>query len=584
MDDILPTAIPTAEEKNSPKFFNLASDIFNIYMLDGDKKAYVDQAITLIKYMLEIDVNYEILSTVTSTIEQNLKAWGMIASDTKLLLAIRKGTLQLLDEAPVAEVKVEASEENKADVLYELDENGDFVEVLATPTLTAVAAVTTPSAFKVHKFSEAFPFDNFVQFNTKTLKDGTEVRTSAKTVVANTVEFLKYYGVELRYNIMTRRVEVESPNFGKEDKAETKLTKLTDLAAENGYKVSKLLLNDHMGIIAIDNAYHPIRNWLAGDKWDGKSRMQEFFNTIQVAPEHEKIRDAAIKRFCMMVAKAIYLEEKTKLESVLVFVGFQGLGKTTWINNLFPSSMDAIKDGQVLNPHDKDVVAKITTCLVCELGELEQTFKREVGAVKAFLSSQLDEYRAPYAMKAEEHLRRTVYVGSVNKEDFLVDDTGNRRFLTIHATGINANHGIDMRQLWLEAKEMLDSGEQWWPTDAEKLMFAEANKAHELRDPIEQAVMDSFFFEKDLTGVIMGGARPLLGLTLTQVAEYIGKPNCTKAELSSLRAALKKHTGQDGNYARPGVKGYKLYPLIDYSKEDENDKRKKFLQFKVNSR
>lgn len=568
-----------SDKNDAGKFFNLASDILNIYNCTDDKAAYTEQAIQLVKYMLEVDVNLEILTTVASGIEMNLKAWGLIAPDTKLVKAVRQGTLKLLEEAPA--VKVESSGEDE-NISWELDENGEFIEV-REPVKTAVAAAI-PAALKVHKFAEPFPFDNFVQFNTKTQKDGSEVRTSAKTVVANSVEFFKFYGVELKYNIMTRKVEVTSPNFGKEDKAENKLIKLTDLAMENGYRASKLLINDHMNIIAVDNAYHPVRDWLAQDKWDGKSRMQDFFNSVSVKPEHEKLRNAALKRFAMMVAKAIYLEDKTKLESVLVFVGSQGLGKTTWINNLFSSSLEAVKDGKALNPHDKDEVAKITTCLVCELGELERTFKSEVGAVKAFLSSQVDEYRAPYAMKAEEHLRRTVFVGSVNKEDFLIDDTGNRRFLTVQATAINANHGIDMRQFWLEAKEMLDTGEQWWPTDDEKAMFAEANAAHELVSPIEQAVLDCFFFEKDLTGVVMGGARPKLGLTLTQVAEYIGRANCTKADLSTLKAALKKHTGQDGSYARPGVKGYQLYPLIDYSKMDENDKRNKFLQFKVNSR
>lgn len=66
---------------------------------------------------------------------------------------------------------------------------------------------------------------------------------------------------------------------------------------------------------------------------------------------------------------------------------------------------------------------------VCELSELAGMGRRETETVKAAITRQVDTYRPPYARRAVDVPRRAVFVGTMNRDDFLQDGTGGRRFL-----------------------------------------------------------------------------------------------------------------------------------------------------------
>ena len=57
--------------------------------------------------------------------------------------------------------------------------------------------------------------------------------------------------------------------------------------------------------------------------------------------------------------------------------------------------------------------------------------RKDMDTVKAFLTKSTDEYRIPYGKASLHYPRITSFVGTVNDEQFLIDQTGNRRFVTI---------------------------------------------------------------------------------------------------------------------------------------------------------
>ncbi|MDE6425723.1 MAG: virulence-associated E family protein [Ruminococcus sp.] len=57
--------------------------------------------------------------------------------------------------------------------------------------------------------------------------------------------------------------------------------------------------------------------------------------------------------------------------------------------------------------------------------------RQYIDSVKAFLSRSTDEYRTPYGKAMLQYPRVTSFVGTVNDEQFLVDQTGKRRFATV---------------------------------------------------------------------------------------------------------------------------------------------------------
>jgi predicted P-loop ATPase len=73
--------------------------------------------------------------------------------------------------------------------------------------------------------------------------------------------------------------------------------------------------------------------------------------------------------------------------------------------------------------------------LVIELSELAGMSKTEVEDVKAFISTQSDNYTRKYEAFACDHARRCIFIGTSNNKRPLQDESGNRRFLPVHVVG-----------------------------------------------------------------------------------------------------------------------------------------------------
>jgi len=104
---------------------------------------------------------------------------------------------------------------------------------------------------------------------------------------------------------------------------------------------------------------------------------------------------------------------------------------------------------------------------ICEVSELLALTKtKEQEAIKAYLTRVNDSYRRPFDRRVTEHLRQCIFIGTTNKEQFLTDKTGNRRFYPVvcNQTGYELFDGeeecrADILQCWAEAKYLYNKGE-----------------------------------------------------------------------------------------------------------------------------
>jgi predicted P-loop ATPase len=112
-------------------------------------------------------------------------------------------------------------------------------------------------------------------------------------------------------------------------------------------------------------------------------------------------------------------------------------------------------------------------------------------ALKAFLSSDEDTYRTPYARGPRTYKRRTVFCGTVNRWDFLADRGHNSRYAVLSVpsaidfrrmTEIIGPQGSDTHwQVWQEVREAyLAGGERgrWWPEGQELEWIKRTNVAY----------------------------------------------------------------------------------------------------------
>jgi putative DNA primase/helicase len=171
--------------------------------------------------------------------------------------------------------------------------------------------------------------------------------------------------------------------------------------------------------------------------------------------------------------------------------------KTTWFKSLLPRDMkEYIVDGAHLDPADKDTVKRCISCWICELGELDSTFRRaDIARLKAFLSSERDTIRLPYGRADSSFRRRTSFGASVNPTVFLVDDTGSRRFLTLAIVQC-LPIDTDIQQLWAQIWRLYLNGQQWWCNKELEVLLAISHSEHSEQSPIGELIADTFNIEE----------------------------------------------------------------------------------------
>lgn len=199
-------------------------------------------------------------------------------------------------------------------------------------------------------------------------------------------------------------------------------------------------------LAARSNSYDPLQDWLRSLQWDGGSRTEMMLTRYFGVKDSEHTR--RISRRWLVGAVARAFEPGSKFDNVLVFVGLQGLRKTSAfeaLGGLFYSSSE-------INIRDKDAKILAGVAWLCELAELEGMRTSENRAQKSFLTNRHDFYRPPYEKGMQRTPRRVVFVGSTNEMQFLSDDTGSRRWWPFKCGMIDiAALLADAEQLWAEA-------------------------------------------------------------------------------------------------------------------------------------
>lgn len=343
---------------------------------------------------------------------------------------------------------------------------------------------------------------------------------------ANVELVLTRNNITIRYNQMVRKIEIVVPGLQTMDYGSEQVAyqHLVDLINMNALPMNSNLLDGIINAIGFLNQYHPVREAIDSVQWDGQPRIAAVLDCIQTTKTHE--RDIFMTRWLISAVAALY-EPTFRAEGVLVLQGKQGIRKTSFFKSILPVT-GAYREGATLNAGNKDSVMITTGAWVVELGELGHTFRKsDIDALKQFITTEEDSYRAPYGRTVISYKRRNVFIGTVNDEQFLTD-TENRRYWTIPVDAIEMYSG-DVLQLWAEVKNLYESGQQWWLTEDERNMLAVAQKTFEVKTPIEDI----------LSGRIdPNGSEREMNATL--LLQEFGINNPTKSERSDAVKYLRK--------------------------------------------
>lgn len=315
----------------------------------------------------------------------------------------------------------------------------------------------------------------------------------------NLAEILKRLNVEIRYNVMRKEEELIIPNtsFSVDNAANASLAWLDSMCALCNYPTDKN--TDFLTLLADQNHYSPVVEWVSSREWDGVDRLTALCDTV-TATTPKELKRTLIKRWLISAIAAAFSPNGVSAQGVLVFQGTQNIGKTTWLERLVPKDINRkyrmVQTGVLLRPDDKDSVKQACSSWLVELGEIDGiTRKADEAQLKAFITRNEDTMRRPYAKKESTFPRRTVFFGSVNPREYLKDDTGNRRFWTIECQALNSQHDICMQQLWAQIHTMWASGENHWLTNEELELLNSMNEDYKVLDPVEELILSGLDWE-----------------------------------------------------------------------------------------
>lgn len=313
--------------------------------------------------------------------------------------------------------------------------------------------------------------------------------TNCMTVLMNDTRLVGRFG----YNTVAYTKTIETPVPWDVQEGTRQITDVdySQFAAylEREYGLhSKQKAIDAIANVCSQNRYNPIAEWLETLKWDGTPRTRGLLPMFLGSQESD-YNTEAIELF-MRGAIARALKPGTKFDHMIVLVGKQGIGKSTFLRRLAHQS--AWFNDNFNTIEGDNAVEKLRGMWMVEMAELLSVKKaKEVEAVKSFVTSTVDTIRPKYARETEQRPRVCVFAGTTNDMDFLSDPTGNRRFIPIHCDAqerqeilFDDDYQEFFDQCWAEVYARWKAGEQSLvlPRGIEKMADA-MRESHTEDDP-----------------------------------------------------------------------------------------------------
>lgn len=292
----------------------------------------------------------------------------------------------------------------------------------------------------------------------------------------------------LRFNNLTKLIELNGTPID----SSFLQTLYLELAEEFLLDVSAKEAADAALLAARRNPYHPVQEYICGlterlTEHDWSNLANRFYG---IDDGWATLHLQRVLIAC--VARAF--NPGCKVDTAFITYGPQGIGKSTqWAilgGEWFSDSLGDLKN-------IKDDKLCLHAAWIHEWGEIDSVVgKKESEAVKKFISTERDLIRRPYGRGMELMERGCAIVGTTNRDDFMKDHTGNRRYPLVRAKRVNTDWIRQHRDaIWGMAYEQMMKGVQYWYSKEEEARIDEEARAFAAEDPHRdnaEAFFDSF--------------------------------------------------------------------------------------------
>ena len=240
---------------------------------------------------------------------------------------------------------------------------------------------------------------------------------------------------------------------------------------------------DAVNVVAQQNAFHPVREYLDSCSWDGVPRVETLLVDYLGAEDTPYTR--AVTRKTLVAAVARIYQPGRKFDYMLTLRGRQGLGKSAIISKLggkwFSDTFTTVQG--------KEAYEQVLGVWLVEVGELAGMRKAEAETIKLFISKTSDRFRPAYGRRLQEFPRQCIFIGTTNETQFLRDTTGNRRFWVVDTPNDAPKSMWDeltpetVALIWGEAVELYKKGEKLYLPRELEAAAREVQETYEEENP-----------------------------------------------------------------------------------------------------
>ena len=377
--------------------------------------------------------------------------------------------------------------------------------------------------------------------------------------------------IYLRHNVITRRVECRIPSAdlfstgihgGNEYSPDwqpisdrivnslwVQLSKQKPVRAQDIYRVIE---SDYVP------DYHPFRYYLEHlPSWNGKEDyiMEMSLSVCVKGDVEEQMLFAEYLRKWLVAMVAGWIDEREVNHVILIFIGEQGIYKTTWFNFLLPQELRSYfyTKTNASRMSKDDLLALSQYGLVC-YEELDTMSPRELNQLKSAVTMPSVDERAAYAHFVEHRKHIASFCGTGNNVQFLSDSTGTRRWLPFEVERIISprDNTFNYKGIYSQAYALYQQGFAYWFSQEEIRRLTQHNKQFET--PKDEQELVDYYFSKP-SGADAGEFMP------TAIAQQIVSALGTRVTTVALGRAFRKLGFDSGT--ENGCRGYYVVRRTD---------------------
>ena len=367
---------------------------------------------------------------------------------------------------------------------------------------------------------------------------------------ASVNDIIKFLGehVDLRYNQITMRVEyrmkVEGEGKGEDSSAPGLWQIINDRAVNTLWsemsKTNRAAVQDFFRVIESNyvQPFNPFIDYLGSlPEWhEGDTDyIQQLADsvTIKGGEEQQKLWTCYLRKWLVGMLAGWTLDDVVN-NVIIVLIGAQGSGKSTWIAMVLPPELRQYfytKTNASRLSKDDLLVLATYGLMLCE--ELDTMKPSELNQLKAAVTILTIDERAAYAHYAEHRPHIASFAATGNNVQFLSDPTGNRRWLPFEVESIQSprEHPFDYPHIYAQALHLLRSGFRYWFTQQEIIELNLHN--HKFEAPrLERELVALYFAHptEEQHGIFMTASRALqiigAGISQKLSAVYVGRAFC----------------------------------------------------------